>query len=197
MSIRDQVRALWLANVVFTLALYVPIIDLYICDIIGLAILVHMCKRISEDSPDEFASVGHLSVFAIAGLLAICLLQSTAGESEDAGLIMVPLVLAIWGLTLVIYWLYMGGAAELAERLEQAELAMFMRRSRFPFIFASFLLGMALNDLTAPLIGEGKDTWSGELLRMALILPPYWLLNAYFLMIPLNHLRKVVEAAEE
>jgi hypothetical protein len=195
MNIRQQIRALWWANLAFTLALYIPLIELYICDIVGFAILLRLHRRLPDDAPEEFASVGWLAAFALAGALAISVLAVATRQQESLNALLFPIALVYFGIGLTLYWHYMGGAAEIAERLQQAELADFIRASRLPFILASIGLLMLVGSLHAAAFPDADDSLRSELMGMGMILPALWCLNAYFLMYPIHHLRQVADSA--
>ncbi|MFT5128083.1 MAG: hypothetical protein ACI8W8_001692 [Rhodothermales bacterium] len=196
MSLRQQVNALWCANITFTVALYVPMIDLYLCDLIGFLILWRMHRRLPADAPDEFRPVGWLAAISISGAIALSGLATAQRAEENLNLLILPIVLVYFAVTLKLYWHYMGGAAELAERLKQEELANYMRGSRVPFILTSIGLLFFMSALHASTFPEPDTSLRGELIDMAMMMPAVWCLNWFFLLRPMIWLRRALPAEE-
>ena len=196
-SPRQQIHALFYANLAFTLALYVPIIDLYFCDIIGFLILLRLGASCTEDTPEEFRPIGWLSAGALAGAIGISLLSGSGDSEGQVSLLLLFVTLIYFGVTLLLYWQYMGGAAELASRLGADELSTYLRNSRATYILASIVLLFlvsALYSATFPDI-DPKD-WRSEILADALMMPAVWCLNWFFLLKPMIWLRRALPPDE-
>lgn len=196
MSLRQQVNALWCANIAFTVALYVPMIDLYLCDLFGFLILLRMHRRLPADAPDEFRPIGWLAAISIGGAIALSGMATAQRTQENLNLLILPLGLVYFGVTLRLYWQYMGGAAELAERLKQEELANYMRGSRVPFILASVGLLFFMSALYTSTFPEPDTSLRGEFTAMAMMMPAVWCMNWFFLLRPMIWLRRALPAED-
>jgi hypothetical protein len=198
MSIRQQVQALWAANLAFTLALFVPVVDLYVCDIIGFLILIRLHRGLSSDSPESFRPVRWLAFVCLACAIAISILSSARRINETSlSLLLLPVSLVYFGISLLLYWQYMGGAAELAARLGADELATHMHNSRGIYIFFSIGLLFLMSGLYQSTFPDADpNDLRTALLADLMVMPAVWCLNWFFLLRPMTWLRRALPADE-
>lgn len=190
---------IWVACLVSTVGLFIPVIDLYLCTLVGNGMLAHALRR-REGLPDEFQTLGRLcKIVVIVGLIHVPLAVLALAQPL-AGFLVLPTGIALMVVPLMVYWKLMGGISSMLSTARQERLAsatLDTRRVCITIEIVLMVITVAVGTIIALADGRtsGRARMEQELTGAAvglLTLPVHWILSYFFLLRPISRARKAL-----
>ena len=186
---------LWLAALIKTVGLYVPVIDFYFCGIIGNVMMAVVLR--GERSP-ELASVRRCNW--IVALLMIAAVPVAIGSLQEplVGLLQLPVGIGLFVFTLMAYWNLIGAAASMVRSAGVADLALSLlgcRRTYVALNIVFFAVSVVIGIVIAVVAGNRREQHFAIMVAGLSLLPVSWILGYFFLLKPLGRARRALAGA--
>jgi len=190
---------IWLGNLVGVVGLFVPLVDLLICELISCVMLALAFGRWAYDRPASFRTLGSLCWWCCGVTLLLCPLGLLSLAVPVTGILSLPIGIAHLILALVIYWKTMTGTADLVSEAGALDLSKYLLKMRDIYIWVSIALVVviiAVAFVVGVLIGlssggQGrKEGMIVELITPVCMLPIGWVLGWFFILRPLDMARR-------
>jgi hypothetical protein len=179
----------WWAYFVSVLGLFVPLIDLHFCDIIGYAMLGYLLGRVPRDRSGELRGAGTLSLVAVVLLVLMVPFSALSLLHSAFAIPGLPILLGLFVCQLIVYWKVLEGAALLVQRAGRDGLAGEIRSVRVIYIVlccALLVVGLVAGvALVAAGVKHAAEIWWLGFLT----LPLGWLFGWLFVLRPLGWAR--------
>lgn len=186
---------LWVASLIKTVGLYVPIIDFYFCHLIGSIMMVHVLQG---DLPPELRSARRLAL--VTSILTVVVVPAAVlGLYQPlAGILEVPLGIALFVVPLLLYWNLIGGIASLLRASGVVGVATSLLDSRRTYVAIQIVL-FAVSLIAGVVVAVANPDRKSQQLAVAAIglalLPLGWILGALFILKPISRARRALAGA--
>lgn len=183
---------LWVASLVETVGLHVPIIDFYFCHLIGSLMMVHVLRG---DLPPELKSARRLA-FATALLTVLAVPVAIVSLYQPlAGFLELPAGIGLFVIPLMQYWNLIGGIASLLRTAGAGSVGASLLDSRRTYVAIQVVL-FALALITGVVIAAvNLDRKSQKLAAAGIglaLLPVGWILGTFFILKPISRARRAL-----
>lgn len=171
--------------VIYTIGLYIPVIDFFLCSIIAYSVILWNIRRSRFPG---FAKGTSWAIIALIAAITIC-------PAKILGLVVPPLMLltgliaiTLWVAEIALFWNLFSAMADGIEERGLPRLAGKARACRIYYIIANFLLLVAAIPV-AMVVAEEKNPADQALLGL-MILPLGWIFGWFVILRPLRAIRR-------
>ena len=186
---------LWVAFLIKTIGLYVPIIDFYFCQLIGSIMIVHVLRG---DLPPELRSARRLSFMTALLTVAVVPAALLTLYQPLAGILQVPLGIGLFVVPLMMYWNLIGGIASLLRTSGASGVAASILDSRRTYVAIQIILFAASLIAGIVIAVANPDRKSQQLVIAGIglaLLPIGWILGTFFILKPISRARRALAGA--
>lgn len=186
---------LWVASLIKTVGLYVPIIDFYFCALIGNIMMVHALRdelRPELRSARGFALMSALLTVVVVPATILTLYQPLAG------ILQFPLAIGLIIVPLLLYWNLMGGIASLLRTAGADDVATSILDSRRTYLAIQIVLFAVALIAGVVIASAHLDPKSQKLVTAGIglaLLPLSWVIGTFFLLKPIDRARRALAGA--
>lgn len=191
LSLPETLDRLFVGYLIAIVGLWVPFIGLYICHMIGFAVMLKGIQRGGGHIP-QGETVKKLLIAALCVVIAHFPLSTLSLAPPLVAIIILPLSIGWMVLDIVVFWILMSGLAEVSDQ-RAPEMSTQLRDRRIIYVIVSivfFILAAAIGGVIAVNSGEPKV---GELVGL-LLLPIWWVVGWFLILKPIRQLRNRVLA---
>src|SRR5688572_27461273 len=183
---------LWLAALIKTVGLYIPVIDFYFCGIVGNVMMAVFLR--GERSP-ELTSVRRCN-WIVALLMIATVPVAIAGLHEPlAGLLQLPVGVGLFVFALIAYWKLIGAIASMVRSAGAADLALSLLNSRRTYVALNivfFAVSVVIGVVIAAVNRNPREQNFAVMVVGLALLPVGWILGYHFLMKPIGRARRAL-----
>lgn len=193
---KDEIRffdRLWIAAFIGAVGLYVPIVNLHVCDLIYFAMIAVIFS--GRKYPESYRNCSPLGWWCFGLSLALFPLGLFSLAVPGVAILSLPMGIALGVLNLFLYWRVMTGMAELVEEVGEVKLCEWTCRRRnagiaagIVFSVLAFLIGIVIGLSVG---NNKKDHLWAELIMPLFVIPSGWILGWYFLLRPISRAKEV------
>jgi hypothetical protein len=189
----------WIACFVGVLGLYVPIVDLFLCNMVSMVLLASAFGSSARSFPEAYRGIRTLAWWSfalIALLFPVGLLSLVAPSVSILGMM---IGIGDLVLSLLVYWKLMTGTADWVQHVEGGALSEWILTVRQYYLIANIgLLLVAI--LVGVLLGVSlhpKVRIVTDLIMPIFILPLGWGIGYFYLPRPIARARDALRAAAQ
>jgi len=187
---------LWVAYLIGTIGLYIPIIELHFCSIIYLALIIGIFVKLKMSQTELSNSIIGLSIIQLV-LLVLAFAISTAGiYFPFIEVINTPVGIAIAVIALVIDWKVLGFVSEILKKTGKNEVAKQIEVSRKRYVIASCIFYVVALMVAIPfeMAFRTRQPLIMDLIIYPLLnLPATWLICWLFLLRPISTAKQSIK----
>lgn len=178
---------LWVASLIKTIGLYIPIIDFYFCSLIGNVMMASVLK--GELSP-ELRSVRRYA-WVTAGLIVVAAPAALLSLYQPlAGLLMLPVGIGLTVVPLMLYWNLIAAVASMAPTIAPSLLG--ARRTYVGINIVLFALALVAGVVIA-VVEQNPNSKNALTAAVGLaLLPLGWILGTIFVLKPISRARQAL-----
>lgn len=182
----------WVAYFIAILGIYVPIIDVQLCGIVGGVVLAVVLLRTGNP---ELRSAGRLAAADVVLLLALGALGLATLAVRELALLALPVLVVHLACAILAYWKLMGATADTvlsAGHLRLGEALRRIRRGYVVYCVISFAVLLALGVVLGLVLDFRRGNpvwWVGYL-----FLPVGWFFGYHLVLSPLSSARAALSA---
>ena len=175
---------LFAGYLIVTIGLFIPLIEVYFCSIIGYAVILW---NLPKAPVPEIARAKPWALIAIFSALAMCPAALLTLAEQGFGILFLPIGLA-WAVSdIALLWIIFGGLANWAEGKGMAAMAGGLRNRRIYYIVAYLFLVLLAIPVGIAISGSGRSLASS--LAGYALLPISWIINWFLILKPIRVLR--------
>lgn len=181
----DLLRRIWIGQAIIVLALFIPVINLEFCSIIGSIIIASSIFRRQTRPAMDLRIVGELE-WACAGMgVGMASLSAATLFLPSLALFQLLLFIPLIACSMVSYWKQLSTFAAWVALSARPDLADSIRLRRNIYVFvivpAIITLGITVNNVT-----------NSSILAQFLLLPLIWVTGYFFVLAPITQTRNLL-----
>ncbi len=185
----------WWAYLVSIIGLYVPLIDVYVCDIIGYGILAYVLASYAGPGCHALGGAGKFALVTTVLLLITAPIATASFFAPIVGGLGILVALSVLVVSLVVYWKVFGGTAAFMRRNGYSHIAHSILTARAIYVFlttGAFILAIAVGVVivTNMRIKHGAQLWWVEYA----MLPISWLTGWLLVLRPISKARNALRS---
>ncbi|GEM_PF-3748296 len=193
-ELSESLHLLYTASIILVIGIWIPLIDLYLFDIIACFLISKIVLSPAHKRLDmiDLGSSAKICAWSLVGLFVFSVLEAL---SPLWGLIGLPFAIASLVYSLVMMWQIYAGLKRICQQVELSSFSTRIEKARntyFTFLIISISIGILLAAIVT-LSSPTNSEVSIEVMSL-LLLPVNWFFGWMFFLKPLKDLQKQIES---
>lgn len=192
----DLLDRVWIAYLISIVGIFIPIIDLSVCSILGGILLAMVLLRLPQEQR-ELRLAGVLTVVEVIMLVLLSGVTLLSLFSPLFSILGIPIALALAACSLIAYWKIMGKTGSTLAAAGYPDVSRSIYSARIGYIvytIAVLLLAIVIGVIVGVVVGTqfrgnaSAQHWAGSGVA-CILLPVHWLFGWLFILRPIGWAR--------